>query len=210
MKNLREDGEGPSSLGGILSGNAIVAAIGTGEIEITPFVPAHVNGASYDIRLGDRFALYDQWACEYSDRPLTFYPTKKVIDIKEKKHFKVSTYQIPEEGIELQPFMLYLMHTHEVVKTTKYEPVLDGKSTVGRVGLFIHVTAAYGDPFFDGQYTLEVMAIHPIRIYAGVRIGQMRFHTLVGEPVDYTKRGSYVGSDARGPVPSKFYNQFKK
>jgi len=196
--------------GSILTGAVIKAEVEMGGITISPFRDEQVNGASYDIRLGGKFAVYDRWVQEHSGGPrLDFYCTKKVLDIKKEKDFAVTVYEIPEEGLVLQPGILYLMHTLEVVRTNKYEPVLDGKSSVGRLGVFIHVTAAFGDPFFEGQYTLEVMAVHPIRIYAGIRVGQMRFHTLVGEPCDYRSRGSYVGVDAMGPVPSKLHRQFK-
>lgn len=194
---------------GILSGSAIAEAVACGDIKITPFNPNYVNGASYDVCLGKKFAVYERWVEEFSDREKTFYKTGKTLDTKNEKHFGIRIYDIPENGIELQPFILYLMHTEEAVRTDKYEPVLDGRSSVGRLGLFIHITAAYGDPFYDGQYTLEVMAIHPIKLYAGTRIGQMRFHTLVGEPVDYRTRGNYVGDAAHGPVASRLYRQFK-
>ena len=81
-------------------------------------------------------------------------------------------------------------------------------SVVSRI--VIHLTAGYGDIGFDGQYTLEVSVLHPVRVYAGMRFCQMRFHRTVGMNVDYKERGHYVGDDAKGPIPSKVYMQFKE
>jgi dCTP deaminase len=72
--------------------------------------------------------------------------------------------------------------------------------------MVVHATAGYGDPGFDGQYTLEVTVMHPLRVYSGMRVAQMRFHTVVGEVDLY--RGSYAGDLARGPVASTAYRQF--
>ncbi len=204
--------EAPVS-GGILATSAILEAIEAGDIVITPYDQSLVNGASVDVRLGDSYGVYPRWVQEHSDptdRQLAFpfYRVDKVLDARKEPLFRV--YEIPDDGIVIQPGILYLMHTHEVVRTDKYEPVLDGKSSIGRLGLFVHVTAAYGDPFFEGQYTLEVMSIHPVRIYKGMRIGQMRFHTLIGEPKNYQQTGNYVGEASKGPVPSKVFKQFKE
>lgn len=198
--------------GGILTGHAIRAAIEEGDIDINPYCPEHLNAASIDICLGDKYSVYRRWVQQYSDDQLElpFYRTEKVLDVCNERHFDVESHVIPKRGLVVQPNILYLMHTHETVHTKKYEPVLDGKSSIGRLGLFIHVTAAYGDPGFDGNYTLEVMSIHPVRIFAGMRIGQMRFHTLVGPSMDYQELGNYVGADAVGPVPSKAHRQFKR
>lgn len=90
--------------------------------------------------------------------------------------------------LTLEPRKLYLLHTAERVSTKAFVPVLDGKSSIGRLGICIHLTAGYGDPGFDGQYTLEVTCVIPVRIYAGMRFCQMRFHTMVGEPPSAFRR----------------------
>lgn len=94
-------------------------------------------------------------------------------------------------------------------------PVLDGKSSIGRLGVQVHVTAGYGDPGFDGQYTLEVTSVYPVRVYPGMRFCQMRFHTrdlgdqtVLKGPLLYA--GSYEGETSRGPVPSMIWRQFEE
>jgi dCTP deaminase len=116
----------------------------------------------------------------------------------------------PKLGWLLKPGIGYLMHTAERVTTKRYVPVLDGKSSIGRLFITAHVTAGYGDPGFDGQYTLEVVATHPVLVYPGMRFCQMRFHTPVGEILDYQHRGHYQGQASMGPVPSMAHRQFEE
>lgn len=193
---------------GILSGPAICRARKLGSLSITPFDLKQVNSASYDVHLGAKYGVYDRWLVERSDAPHRYICTDKVLDVKNPDHYKVTVRDIPDIGLVVEPGQLFLMHTQEIITTSKYEPILDGKSSVGRVGTFIHITAGYGDPYFDGQYTLEVTVVHPIRLYAGMLIGQMRFHTLVGTPPNYQTKGNYVGEAAQGPVASKLWKQF--
>jgi dCTP deaminase len=115
-----------------------------------------------------------------------------------------------EHGFHIEPGRLYLMHTRERICTRKYVPIIDGKSSIGRLGVLVHVTAGYGDPGFDGQYTLEVTSIaHTVVLYPGMRIAQMRFHAIQGDVADYQERGSYTGADAVGPVRSASWRQFR-
>lgn len=180
------------STGGILSGPAIREAVRLGEIEIDPFVPEHLNPASYDVTLGEG---------------VLEYVTRYLLD-SSKKNPTVEL-KIEEEGLVVHPGRLYLMHTRERIFTRGFVPVLDGKSSLGRLGLMIHVTAGYGDPGFDGQYTLEVTSVaYPVRIFAGMRIGQMRFHMLFGEQQQYA--GNYTGETALGPVASRSWKQFEE
>lgn len=128
-----------------------------------------------------------------------------------KRDLPLLTHELDEgEGILLKPGIGYLMHTEERVKTDHFVPVLDGKSSLGRLFVTIHVTAGYGELGFDGQYTLEVMVQHPVVLYAGMRIGQVRFHTLVGEKQSYQDRGHYVKDKALGPVASQAHTQIKE
>jgi dCTP deaminase len=118
----------------------------------------------------------------------------------------VETFTMDGMGFSLQPGILYLMHTEEVVWTSRYVPVLDGKSSIGRLGIFTHITAGFGDANYRGQYTLEVTVIQPVRVYRGMRFCQMRFHTMEGEVMHYS--GNYVGDTAMGAVPSRSWKQF--
>lgn len=185
----------------ILSDSAIRRAVERGDIVIDPFDPAQLNPVSYDLRLGDQVAVYDEWVFD------SFRPRAVEIDIKTKP--KVTRFTInPTSGLRLNPGVGYLMHTMERINTNKYVPVLDGKSSIGRLFMKVHETAGFGDPAFDGEYTLEVTVVHPLRVYAGMRVAQMRFHTIEGE-VEKPYAGNYTGESAKGPVASKAWKQFK-
>lgn len=114
---------------------------------------------------------------------------------------------IPEEGIVLEPNKLYLGRTHEYTKTKCFVPMLEGRSSIGRLGLFIHVTAGFGDVGFAGYWTLEMFCVQPIRIYAGVEICQIYFHTVLGEADSYNG-GKYQNN--KGIQPSLLYKDFEK
>jgi dCTP deaminase len=187
---------------GILSDESILHAIRLGDIEIDPFDPANVNPVSVDLTLGDTFLVYADWV--YPPGP-NDHPTGRIQDVREKP--ETIQGKIASDGLNLKPGVGYLMHTRERVFTKKYVPVLDGKSSMGRLFMQVHVTAGFGDPGFNGQYTLEVTVVHPLRVYAGMRIAQMRFHTICGAVVK-PYAGNYVGEDSRGPVASKAYKQF--
>lgn len=189
----------------ILSGHAIRTAIGVGDIEIDPLDPVQLNPVSYDLRLGDQVRWYLR--NEYSGAPNAF--TNFVpfhLDAAKPNATKVTT--LASDGLVLEPLTLYLMHTAERIKTTKYVPVIDGKSSGGRLGISVHATAGFGDPGFNGQYTLEVTVTHPVKVYAGMRIAQIRFHTIEGEVTQYA--GNYQGESSRGPVPSMSWKQIEK
>lgn len=177
---------------GILSGEAIHAAVRNGKIKISPFNPEQVNPASYDLTLGEHCVVYTG------------------LELDAAKENPTESFKLPKEGYLLQPGKGYLLHTRERICTNHYVPVVDGKSSIGRLFVWIHVTAGYGDPGFDGQYTLEVVVVYPTMIYPGMRIGQIRFHTLVGRRTNYKNHQSnYLGILAEGPVPSRSWIQFR-
>ena len=93
-------------------------------------------------------------------------------------------------------------------KGIRHVPVLDGKSSLARLFVSVHATAGYGDAGFDGQYTLEVTVTHPIVVFAGMRIAQIRFHTMHGE-VGKLYSGNYTGETSKGAVASRAYKQFE-
>lgn len=233
---------------GILTDGAIHKAIESGDIEIDPFNPEHVNVTSVDLTLGKHVSVYKGWVSEHElpafhprpvhrikthdgrqlvigrrgppeDRPQTQGWVTNPQDILDcKKPLETLDFEIdPEVGWVLKPGIGYLMHTVERIKTLKYNPILDGKSSIGRLFLQIHATAGYGDPGFDGQYTLEVIVQHPIRVYPGMRICQIRFQTLftddpevIGPLRTYDQIGKYTHDQARGAVASQAWRQFKK
>jgi dCTP deaminase len=113
---------------------------------------------------------------------------------------------IPEEGLLLETNKLYLGRTVEHTQTNKFVPMLEGRSSIGRLGLFIHVTAGFGDVGFNGFWTLEIFCVQPIRIYAGVEICQIFYHSIEGD-YDTYKEGKYQNN--KGIQPSLLYKDFK-
>ena len=213
--------------GGILSGPEILAAMNKGEISITPFDEdslKRVNPASFDLTLGSKIAVYaDVVNPDFSVPSSTNVSDADAIPgcmvspktgwncaLDSAKKNQVVEYEMDARGFLLRPGIGYLMHTVEKVHTEKYVPIVDGKSSIGRLFAFIHVTAGYGDPGFDGQYTLEVVVVHPLIVYPGMRFCQMRFHTMVGELKSYKNTGNYQGALAEGPIPSQSYKMFAK
>ena len=90
----------------------------------------------------------------------------------------------------------------------KYIGVVDGKSSLGRLFVQVHCTAGYVDCGFRGNVTLEVTVTHPIVVFAGMRIAQIRFHTMHGE-VGKLYSGNYTGETSKGAVASRAYKQFE-
>ena len=181
----------------ILSGPAIAQARERGDITIEPFDAAMINPASVDLTLGEHVAVH------LIDLP-QFAHDGGHLDSKQQQYLQ--RYAMGLDGMILRPGLGYLMHTAERVGSTKYVPVLDGKSSLGRLFVQIHMTAGFGDPGFLGQWTLEVVVIQPVRLYPGMRIAQMRFHEIVGPVKLY--EGNYKG-DAEGPVASRAWRQFE-
>ncbi|MEV1175621.1 dCTP deaminase [Nonomuraea sp. NPDC049784] len=167
----------------ILTGPEIIAAVADGRLRIEPFVHGQVNPNSYNVRLGETLMIY----------------TDPVIDAH--RHNTTRSLRIPDSGYELQPGELYLGHTQERVGSDVFVPLLFGRSSVGRLGLFVEITAPIGDIGFYGQWTLMLSPIRPLRVYSGMRIGQIMFFLSVG-PVDLY-HGKY--QDARGPQPSGYW-----
>ncbi len=224
--------------GGILSGLTIKRMVESGDIEIDPWNPTHLrfedrlNPASYDLTLGPKVAVYkDVVAGSFGPAKGEMASTPGIpghllapVGIGVDGHLSsgktgfldvsrqnpVLEYEMDERGLILKPGIGYLMHTAERIKTTRFNPVLDGKSSIGRLFVACHVTAGYGDAGFDGQYTLEVKVTHPTRVFPGKPFCQMRFHTLVGDVEAYGKKGNYQGELARGPIPSRSWKMFEK
>jgi len=203
--------------GGILTGDEINAMHAIGAIEIDPFDKRCLNAVSVDLHLGENVAIYTAVARESLEDALFYKSTDPYLHangvLDSRAENPVYRFKISEHGLTLTPGVLYLMHTLERVSTKRFVPVLDGKSSIGRLGIKVHETAGYGDPGFDGQYTLEVTCVHPVRIYAGMRFCQMRFHTLVGAVELYgikPYKSNYIGAFAEGPVPSRSFKQFEQ
>jgi dCTP deaminase len=172
----------------ILSGKAIREKMGK-EIKIEPFNDNAVNPNSYNLTLHNELVVYEE----------------EILDMKTPN--KAKTIIIPEEGLVLEPGKLYLGRTAEFTKTDKYVPMLEGRSSIGRLGLYVHVCAGFGDVGFKGYWTLEIHCVQPIRIYAGVGICQIYYHAIEGEYEPYNS-GKYQNN--KGIQASLLYKDFER
>lgn len=157
----------------ILSGKEIRNKLGR-EIIIEPFNEQQLNSNSYNLKLHNELAVYES----------------SILDAK--KDNRISRIIIPQEGIILNPGRLYLGRTVEYTETKGYVPMIEGRSSIGRLGMFIHVTAGFGDVGFCGYWTLEISCIQPVRIYPGIEICQIFYHEITGDVIEYN--GKYQNS----------------
>jgi dCTP deaminase len=173
----------------ILTDKTIIDEIAAGNIVIKPLIEANIGTNSVDLTLSNTLIMY----------------TDHVLDTRKKP--QAVLFDIPEDGIILEPNTLYLASTVEYTKTLRHVPILHGKSSLARLGLFIHVTAGFGDVGFAGNWTLELMAVHPIRIYAGMKIAQICYHDISEMPyTDYaSKADAKYSNQGKNPVASKNY-----
>lgn len=153
----------------ILSGHEIRSQLGA-NIIIDPFDAEHLNPNSYNLTLHDELMVYEE----------------VVLDMA--KANRVRRVTIPDDGLVLSPNQLYLGRTVERTETHHFVPMIEGRSSVGRLGLFVHVTAGFGDVGFAGFWTLEMFAVQPVRIYAHVPICQIFYHEIKGEIQEYAKK----------------------
>ena len=177
----------------ILSDKCILEEIENGNIVIEPFNRKFLGTNSYDVHLGKHLAVY----------------TNRELDAR--KHNQIEHFEIPEEGFVLQPNTLYLGVTEEYTETHAHVPFLEGKSSTGRLGIDIHATAGKGDVGFCNTWTLEISCAQPVRIYAGMPIGQLIYFLVEGEIetlYNHKTNAKYNGRTIR-PVESMMWkNQF--
>ncbi len=173
----------------ILTDHTITAEINNGNIVVEPFIPENLGTNSIDLTLSNTLVLY----------------TESVLDTR-KKNLSVPVI-IPPEGIILQPGIVYLASTVEYTETLRHVPVLMGKSSLARLGLFIHVCAGFGDVGFRGHWTLELIAVQRIKIYPGMKIAQIVYHEISEMPkVSYDKKeDAKYNNQGSEPVASKMY-----
>lgn len=177
----------------ILSDKSILEEIEKSTIKIMPYDRDCLGSNSYDVHLGKTLATYDN----------------EVLDAK--KHNTITCFDIPEEGFVLLPSVFYLGVTVEYTETHAHVPFLEGKSSTGRLGIDIHATAGKGDVGFCGHWTLEISVKQPVRIYAGMPIGQLIYFPVEGVvevSYDQKKNAKYSGQ-ADQPVESMMWkNKF--
>lgn len=186
----------------ILTGPEIIRQVEAEAIHIAPFTPAHVGPNSYDVTLNEKLLVYDLAPGEALDMKRD-NPTRTLI--------------IPGEGLELRPGVLYIGCTNETATSKAYVPMFEGRSSIGRLGINTHITAGFGDlgwgylPDDNGElvcqyptWTLEIEVVHPIRVYPGVRIGQVYFIRPEGVLSYY--KGKYTRQ--KDPQASQLYRDF--
>ncbi len=170
----------------ILSGKEIQKRINN-DIIIEPFIKQRINPNSYNLSLHNELLLYKD----------------SILDMK--KDNRVDRIIIPSSGLILNPNRLYLGRTVEYTETKNLVPMLEGRSSIGRLGLFVHVTAGFGDVGFKGYWTLEIFCVQPVKIYPDVEICQIYFHTLEGDYDNYT---SSKYQNNKSIQPSMLYKDF--
>jgi len=177
----------------ILSDKCILEEMEKGNIVIEPYHKECLGTNSYDVHLGKYLALYRD----------------RVLDAR--KHNLVEETIIPEEGYELQPGVLYLGVTEEYTETHAHVPFLEGKSSIGRLGIDIHATAGKGDVGFCNYWTLEISCIQPVRVYAGMPIGQLIYFAVNGEIENLYNKKISAKYNQRSPKPmeSMMWRNFK-
>ena len=173
----------------ILSDKQILEEINRGSILIEPFDVECLGTNSYDVHLGKYLATYEN----------------EVLDAK--SHNKIQTFEIPDEGYVLQPNTLYLGVTKEYTETLEHVPFLEGKSSVGRLGIDIHATAGKGDVGFCNTWTLEISVTQKVRVYHGMPIGQLIYFKVAGEIDNFynIKRGAKYNNRTVKPVESMMW-----
>jgi dCTP deaminase len=187
----------------VLSDRTIAARIAEGRIRIDPYDDALLQPSSVDVRVDDTFRVFHNARYPY-------------IDVKQQQEALTELVEISGD----EPFIL---HPGEFVLGATLERItlpddlvarLEGKSSLGRLGLLIHSTAGFIDPGFDGHVTLELsnVANLPITIYRGMKIGQISFMQMT-EPASTPYGASTLGSKyqgQRGPTPSRYWQNFQK
>ncbi len=177
----------------ILSDKRILEEIEKGTILIEPFRKECLGTNSYDVHLG-------RYLATYKDR-----------ELDARSHNKIDIFEIPAEGFVLHPGTLYLGVTEEYTETHEHIPFLEGKSSTGRLGIDIHATAGKGDVGFCNTWTLEISVAQPVRIYAGMPIGQLIYFKVDGDiDTKYsTKKGAKYNKRTVKPVESMMWkNEF--
>lgn len=159
----------------ILTGPQIEREVTGGRITIAPFDRMQLNPNSYNYRLGNLLKV-SAHGLQDARRDVTFHD-----------------FEIPQNGLVLQPNQLYLGHTVERIGSQRFVTSLIGRSSVGRLGLFLQVAADLGQLGIVHQWTLELMVVQPLRVYPRMRIGQVSFWRPWGRRTLY--EGRYQDTD---------------
>ncbi|MCC7244327.1 MAG: dCTP deaminase [Saprospiraceae bacterium] len=167
----------------IFSDKKILESIAARQIVIEPFVRECLGTNSYDVHLGRYLAVY----------------TDRVLDAR--KHNTIEVFEIGPEGFVLQPGTLYLGVTEEYTETHNAVPFLEGKSSIGRLGIDIHATAGKGDVGFSNTWTLEISCVQPVRVYHNMPIGQLIYFAVEGDIENYYNKKQNAKYNQRTDKP---------
>lgn len=173
----------------MLTGPEIIRRRSVGSIVIDPFDESHVGSNSYDLTLHPNLLVY----------------TDAIIDMRREN--ECISIPIPDYGFVMKPGELYLGMTNEIAGARGLVPCINGKSSIGRLGIQVHVTAGFGDDGFVNRWTLEMTAVRPVRIYPNVKICQIYFEELQGERSPY--KGKYKEA-CHNPIPSRMFMELKE
>lgn len=147
----------------MLTGEEIIKAVQEKKIIIEPFDLNNVNPNSYNLTLADELLVYED----------------DILDCK--KENKTRVIKIPKEGYTLSPSNLYLARTNEHTESEEYVPQIIGRSSAGRIGLSVHLSAGSGAVGFKGTWTLSIKCMAPTKIYPGMELVQIYYFPLIGD-----------------------------
>ncbi|HIY40149.1 MAG TPA: dCTP deaminase [Candidatus Nocardiopsis merdipullorum] len=187
----------------LLSDRDIRSEIDAGRIKIDPYDPGLVQPSSVDVRLDRFFRVFENHKYPHIDPAVEQPGLTRLVEVD------------PDEVFILHPGEFVLASTYEVFSLPDdLASRLEGKSSLGRLGLLTHSTAGFIDPGFSGHVTLELsnMATLPIKLYPGMRIGQLCMFKL-SSPAEYPYGSSVYGSryqGQRGPTPSRAHQNFAR
>ncbi|MEO1616891.1 MAG: dCTP deaminase [Planctomycetota bacterium] len=171
----------------LLSSDEIQRRIDNDDITISPFDQSRLNPNGYNLALHNELLVYEEI----------------VLDAAKPNRYR--RIEIPEDGLTLQPNLLYLGRTVEYTGTKKVVPMIQGRSSLGRLGLFLNPGGSLGDFGYCGTWTLEMHCVQPVRIYPGIQVCQIVFWELCGEGEAYC---SDKYQHSRDIQPSLLYREF--
>ena len=186
----------------LLSDRDIRAELDSGRIALDPYDPSLIQPASVDVCLDRYFRLFDNHKYAVIDPAQDQQELTRLVEVD------------PDDGFVLHPGEFVLGSTFERVGLPDDVAArVEGKSSLGRLGLLTHATAGFVDPGFSGHVTLELanVATLPIKLYPGMKIGQLCFFRL-SSPAEHPYGSEVYGSryqGQRGPTPSRSYRNFR-
>ncbi len=167
-------------------------AISRRDIVLDPFDPSSLGTNSYDVHLGQTLMTYEE------DLEPQFYQPQPLDCLRPRA---VHEHHIPSTGFVLKPYELYLASTVEYTESHRHVPFLEGKSSLGRLGMSIHVTAGKGDVGFCNHWTMEITVVKPLRVYYGMPVGQLIWFLTSSEPLTKYKAKKSAKYNTRDPKP---------